>query len=50
MAERGGIKVQVVIERTLKEISNGNFVLDMKNKCGVGGIEVMFLEDRATED
>lgn len=40
------------MESTLKEItSNGDSVLDMKDKCGVGGgVEDMYGEDRATED
>ncbi|XP_049373518.1 NADP-dependent malic enzyme-like isoform X1 [Solanum verrucosum] len=41
----------IVMESTLKELSNGESVLDIKDKCGVaGGVEDMYGEDRATED
>lgn len=54
LGQRGGgiLKIRVVMESTLKEISsNGDSVLDMKDKCGVaGGVEDTYGEDRATED
>ncbi|MCD7466636.1 hypothetical protein HAX54_003547, partial [Datura stramonium] len=51
LGQRGGINIRVVMESTLKELSNGESVLDIKDKCGVGGgVEDMYGEDRATED
>ncbi|XP_047251315.1 NADP-dependent malic enzyme isoform X2 [Capsicum annuum] len=47
----GRINIRVVMESTLKELSNGESVLDVKDKCGVGGgVEDLYGEDRATED
>lgn len=39
------------MESTLKEMRNGDCVLDMNNsKCVGGGVEDIYGEDRATED
>ncbi|CAK9159471.1 unnamed protein product [Ilex paraguariensis] len=39
------------MESTLKEMTNGDSVLDMDDKSGVGGgVEDMYGEDRVTED
>lgn len=39
------------MESTLKDIRNGDTVLDMSDKSGVaGGVEDIYGEDKATED
>ncbi|CAN4076630.1 unnamed protein product [Withania somnifera] len=51
LGQRRGIDTGVVMESTLKELSNGESVLDIKDKCGLGGgVEDMYGKDRSTED
>ncbi|CAI9093573.1 OLC1v1029106C2 [Oldenlandia corymbosa var. corymbosa] len=49
---KGERKISVeAMESTLKEMRNGDSVLDMSDKSGVaGGVEDIYGEDRATED
>ncbi|KAI5669176.1 hypothetical protein M9H77_19029 [Catharanthus roseus] len=48
---RGERKISLAMESTLKEMRNGDCVLDMNNsKCVGGGVEDIYGEDRATED
>ncbi|KAA8525239.1 hypothetical protein F0562_007094 [Nyssa sinensis] len=48
---RGDRKSSIVVQKTVKEMRNGDSMLDLDDKSGVaGGVQDAYGEDRATED